>query len=64
MLSIKSNEIEEFAISIDSVFSYCEKNNIEAQLLKDVLFVEFEKKSIQITSKGDINVSFSIWECY
>ena len=64
LLAINSKEILEFEISIESVFSYCEKNNIEAQLVKDVLFVEFEKKSIQITSKGDVNMPFSLWECY
>ena len=64
LLAIKSNEKSEFEISLVSVFSYCEENNIEIQLVKDVLFVEFEKKSIQITSKGDINMPFSVWECY
>ena len=64
LLTIKSNEILEFEVSIQSVFSYCEKNKIEAQLVNDVLFVEFDKKSIQITSKGDINMPFSVWECY
>jgi len=64
LLAINSKEILEFEISIKSVFDYCEKNKIEAQLVKDVLFVEFENKSIQITSKGDINMLFSVWECY
>lgn len=64
LLSINSKEILEFEISIASVFSYCEKNKIEAQLVKDVLYVEFEKKSIQITSKGNIDMPFSVWECY
>ena len=64
LLAINSKEILEFEISITSVFSYCEKNNIETQLVKDILFVEFEKKSIQITSKGDINMPLSLWECY
>lgn len=64
LLSINSKEILEFEISIQSVFSYCAENNIEAQLVKDVLFVEFEKKSIQITSKGNIDEPFSVWECY
>jgi len=64
LLTINSKEILEFEISITSVFSYCEKNKIEAQLVKDVLFVEFGKKSIQITSKGDVNMPFSVWECY
>ena len=64
LLAINSKEILEFEISIESVISYCAKNNIETQLVKDVLFVEFEKKSIQITSKGNINMPFSVWECY
>ena len=64
LLAINSKEILEFEISITSVFSYCEKNNIETQLVKDILFVEFEKKSIQITSKGDLNMPLSLWECY
>ena len=64
LLTINSKEILEFEISITSVFNYCAKNKIEAQLVKDVLFVEFEKKSIQITSKGNINMPFSVWECY
>jgi hypothetical protein len=64
LLAINSKEILEFEISIKSVINYCEKNNIEIQLVKDVLFVEFEKKSIQITSKKNIDESFSVWECY
>ena len=51
LLAINSKEILEFEISIESVISYCAKNNIETQLVKDVLFVEFEKKSIQIKYK-------------
>lgn len=64
LLAINSKEILEFEISIKSVINYCEKNNIEMQLVKDVLFVEFENKSIQITSKKNIDESFSVWECY
>ncbi|HIC43618.1 MAG TPA: hypothetical protein EYO73_04790 [Sulfurimonas sp.] len=64
LLTIKSKEISEFEISLKSVISYCVENNIEAQLVKNVLYVEFEKKSIQITSKGDMNMPFSTWECY
>lgn len=64
LLAINSKEILEFEISIQSVFSYCAENKIEAQLVKDVLFVEFEKKSIQITSKGNVDMPFSVWECY
>ena len=54
----------EFKISIKSVVEYCEKNSIEMQLVKNVLFVEFEQKSIQIISKGNIDELFSVWECY
>ena len=61
---IKSKEILEFELSINSVISYCETNNIEMQLVKDVLFVEFEKKSIRITAKENMNMPFSLWECY
>lgn len=64
LLTINSKEILEFEISIQSVFDYCAKNSIEAQLVKDVLFVEFEKKSIQITTKGNIDRPLSLWECY
>lgn len=64
LLAINSKEILEFEISIASVISYCAKNNIETQLVKDVLYVEFESKSIQITSKGNIDMPFSVWECY
>lgn len=64
LLAINSKEILEFEISIKSVINYCEQNNIEMQLVKDVLFVEFENKSIQITSKKNIDESFSVWECY
>ena len=64
LLVINSKETLEFEISIKSVMNYCEKNSIEMQLVKDVLFVEFEKKSIQISSKANIDESFSVWECY
>lgn len=64
LFAINSKEVLEFEIGIKSVINYCEKNNIEMQLVKDVLYVEFEKKSIQITSKGNIDGSFSVWECY
>jgi len=64
LLSINSKETLEFNISITSIINYCEKNSIEMQLVNDLLYVEFEKKSIQITSKGNIDESFSVWECY
>ncbi|MDF1879830.1 hypothetical protein JHD50_00685 [Sulfurimonas sp. MAG313] len=64
LLAINSKELLEFEISLKSVISYCIENNIEAQLVKDVLYVEFQKKSIQITSKGDMDMPFSTWECY
>ena len=64
LLTIKSKEKLEFEISISSVINYCEKNNIEMQLVKDILYVEFENKSIQITTKTNIDEPFSLWECY
>ena len=64
LLTIKSKETLEFEVSIKSVINYCEKNSIEMQLVNDILYVEFEKKSIQISSKANIDESFSVWECY
>ena len=43
LLAINSKEILEFEISIKSVINYCEKNNIEIQLVKDVSFSHFDK---------------------